>query len=631
MEKYKKDCNGDGFITCEDYAAIHRRGPRACSNKDLLRDNYWNKFLACRANQKPIKDVNMVKVSNSIDDTETQSPLANPGDILFGSIVSSTTTPPPTIETAQNSSEQSSSSSTTLLHSTSSASSERFDYSPTPNYELTSIMNAREDSPTRKPIAQALERTHINPQKGLSQVQNNEFVKSEEQQQQNLNVKPNLILRPMSVSSISTHYESTSDDSDHYPTNSMPPVMVPTSSNWLSANLPTTKSAPQIFPVLSITTTSSAHLSQTQPTAARQNSQVDSHDNRNEAHHVIAQKTDHQTTNNLVQSTFPSVDQPLQAQSIYADKIDFPYLQQENSNSASRPNFDEVVIGIVGNPNFPKSYPPVPEFVLQEKQTDPVQEPPLTSKSQQKITTNHSRNPNQASKISSSQSTNQVHSNESLLSQKAINRGPPSESNVSQAQHNTAMQQHQQQEKRHEIDTSSVIPPMFGAESLNVSGMGLNESSRIASECLECICDASSNCDTTVQCISKQREKNRCGLYMISWNQYQESDISLTSLVTVPTGMSEETTDEKMYYECTTDKVCAEKLIHLYIEKHQKDCNNDGKIDCYDIAALHRVGPDNCNSGKFLNSQYWRDFNICYTTDRLTTTTQPQPSSQLNL
>lgn len=114
---------------------------------------------------------------------------------------------------------------------------------------------------------------------------------------------------------------------------------------------------------------------------------------------------------------------------------------------------------------------------------------------------------------------------------------------------------------------------------------------------------------------------------MISWNQYKESDISLTTLFNSPnlgSSSSQQQPDdyeEKFYYECSTDKNCAEKLIHLYMEKHQKDCNNDGKIDCYDIAAIHRVGPELCNTGKFLTSQYWKDFNICYATDRLTTTT----------
>lgn len=633
MEKYKKDCNGDGFITCEDYAAIHRRGPRACSNKDLLKDHYWNKFLACRANQKPIKDVNMVKVSNSIDESETQGPLASQGDTLM---VSSTASP--IIEPAQNSLDQSGggSPSTTTSHGTStssSSSSGRFDYSPTPTYELTSIMNAREDNPTRKSSNKvALDRGQNAPYPVPVQVH------KPDEEQLDMESKPNTNYRPQSAAPI--NYESTGDSSDFQ----YPAVASASSGGRPIVSLPTEVTATQISTTASTTTSSSSYFStnlppQGQTIATRQNPLHEGlvlHKNRNEApnklHHATSQKVDHQPVNNLAQSlSFPPVDQPMQQQPNYGEKMEFPYSTQENSNGPGRQNFDEVVIGIVGNPDFPKSYPPVPEFVAQEKQTDPVHEPPLTSKSQQRITTNHSRNPNQPGKVPSSLQTNQSHSSDSSLSQKAINRGSVNESPPSNAQRTTV---NQQQQKNHGIDTSSIIPPMFGTESLNMSGLvglGLNESSRIASECLECICDASSNCDTTVQCISKQREKNRCGLYMISWNQYQESDISLTSLVPVTDGMSGETTDEKMYYECTTDKVCAEKLIHLYIEKHQKDCNNDGKIDCYDIAALHRVGPDNCNSGKFLSSQYWRDFDNCYTTDRLATTTQPQPSPQLNL
>ncbi|KAG9510649.1 hypothetical protein GZH46_00806, partial [Fragariocoptes setiger] len=111
---------------------------------------------------------------------------------------------------------------------------------------------------------------------------------------------------------------------------------------------------------------------------------------------------------------------------------------------------------------------------------------------------------------------------------------------------------------------------------------------RLTSECLECICEASSNCDPSVQCISKQRDKNRCGLYMISWDQYKDSDMSPSSGIggnDPLAGLGLDLLDERLYYDCTTNRECAERLMQVYIAKHLKDCNEDGKINCYDVAA----------------------------------------------
>ncbi|GLG98130.1 I-type lysozyme [Gryllus bimaculatus] len=46
MAKFAKDCNGDGAINCDDYAAIHRLGGYGCNgNVDAA---YANRYNACR-------------------------------------------------------------------------------------------------------------------------------------------------------------------------------------------------------------------------------------------------------------------------------------------------------------------------------------------------------------------------------------------------------------------------------------------------------------------------------------------------------------------------------------------------------------------------------------------------------
>ncbi|KAK4879070.1 hypothetical protein RN001_007216 [Aquatica leii] len=47
MEKYKKDCNGDGKIDCDDFAAILRLGPEKCDGE--LPENYQDRYDYCQA------------------------------------------------------------------------------------------------------------------------------------------------------------------------------------------------------------------------------------------------------------------------------------------------------------------------------------------------------------------------------------------------------------------------------------------------------------------------------------------------------------------------------------------------------------------------------------------------------
>lgn len=303
---------------------------------------------------------------------------------------------------------------------------------------------------------------------------------------------------------------------------------------------------------------------------------------------------------------------------------EYPY----HPNTADRTsNFDKVVIGIVGNPDFTKSYPPLPEILTHDSQdynlTDNSKDQ-AAEKSHQRVNTSHPKvyGPSTNTRLASAHETQLLH-----MTEKTTVKIYPSDSTTLPLKQPSEFSSSVQTEKNSPEPSTQQVSAVLSLDSLNMTGIsdykGLNESNRIPVDCLECICDASSNCDTSVQCISKQREKNRCGMYMISWNQFQESDISSTSLATIPPGLSEDAAEERLYYDCSTDKNCAEKLIHLYIEKYQRDCNNDGKIDCYDIAAIHRVGPENCNSGKFLSSQYWKDFKNCHTAESSTTTVQP--------
>lgn len=45
--------------------------------------------------------------------------------------------------------------------------------------------------------------------------------------------------------------------------------------------------------------------------------------------------------------------------------------------------------------------------------------------------------------------------------------------------------------------------------------------------------------------------------------------------------------------------------------KWKKDCNHDGVIDCNDFAAIHKLGPHNCEASALFGSKYWNSYELC--------------------
>ena len=44
---FAQDCNGDGLVTCDDYAMMHRNGGYQCSNP-LTNTDYWKIYNECK-------------------------------------------------------------------------------------------------------------------------------------------------------------------------------------------------------------------------------------------------------------------------------------------------------------------------------------------------------------------------------------------------------------------------------------------------------------------------------------------------------------------------------------------------------------------------------------------------------
>ncbi|KAI1304085.1 Lysozyme [Halotydeus destructor] len=117
----------------------------------------------------------------------------------------------------------------------------------------------------------------------------------------------------------------------------------------------------------------------------------------------------------------------------------------------------------------------------------------------------------------------------------------------------------------------------------------------ISSECLACICEASSQCNPDTGCSLSQNGAQVCGPYQFDRNYWSASG----------SGSAD-------FERCALDQDCAEDAVRSYTAKNTLDCNDDGNIDCLDFAAIHRAGPKACNSQWLIDSTYWSDFQNCY-------------------
>ena len=48
MNAFAQDCNGDGLVTCDDYALMHRNGGYIC-NTPLESTQYWKIYSQCKS------------------------------------------------------------------------------------------------------------------------------------------------------------------------------------------------------------------------------------------------------------------------------------------------------------------------------------------------------------------------------------------------------------------------------------------------------------------------------------------------------------------------------------------------------------------------------------------------------
>ncbi|XP_037032108.1 lysozyme 1-like [Bradysia coprophila] len=114
--------------------------------------------------------------------------------------------------------------------------------------------------------------------------------------------------------------------------------------------------------------------------------------------------------------------------------------------------------------------------------------------------------------------------------------------------------------------------------------------------CLGCICEASSGCNRTLSC-----NGDVCGLFRITWAYWADSG--------KPTQPGESPDAVNAYSNCVNEPFCAARSVQGYMAKFGQDCNDDGKINCLDHAAIHIHGGYGCRNP--LPEKYKVKFDEC--------------------
>ncbi|XP_013113279.1 uncharacterized protein LOC106091337 [Stomoxys calcitrans] len=108
--------------------------------------------------------------------------------------------------------------------------------------------------------------------------------------------------------------------------------------------------------------------------------------------------------------------------------------------------------------------------------------------------------------------------------------------------------------------------------------------------CLHCLCQTINGCQP-VKCMKNYT----CGIYEISKFYWIDG-----GRLTVNEENSPKYADEKGevgdYLRCVNNEECARYTVIKYMQLYQRDCNNDGIIDCRDYIPLHLLGPKGCRS-----------------------------------
>uniref|UniRef100_L7LVC3 lysozyme n=1 Tax=Rhipicephalus pulchellus TaxID=72859 RepID=L7LVC3_RHIPC len=102
-------------------------------------------------------------------------------------------------------------------------------------------------------------------------------------------------------------------------------------------------------------------------------------------------------------------------------------------------------------------------------------------------------------------------------------------------------------------------------------GSNAQVSDEATRKCLNCICYASTKCNTQIGCTNGGPNSYFCGPYQISYAYWVDAG--------KPGNFDH-------FEKCLKDQVCAETAVVNYMNKWGTDCDGDGQVTCYDYARL---------------------------------------------
>uniref|UniRef100_A0A1A9WK39 lysozyme n=1 Tax=Glossina brevipalpis TaxID=37001 RepID=A0A1A9WK39_9MUSC len=128
------------------------------------------------------------------------------------------------------------------------------------------------------------------------------------------------------------------------------------------------------------------------------------------------------------------------------------------------------------------------------------------------------------------------------------------------------------------------------------SNAQVEEEAPLSDICMGCLCEATSGCNQTAIC-----NYGACGLFRVTYAYWADAG-KLT--------LDNDSPDsEQAFPNCVNHPYCAASTIQNYMIRYKQDCNDDGIIDCYDYAAIHRLGGYGCKG--ILPPTYYEILNAC--------------------
>jgi len=140
------------------------------------------------------------------------------------------------------------------------------------------------------------------------------------------------------------------------------------------------------------------------------------------------------------------------------------------------------------------------------------------------------------------------------------------------------------------------------ANSMKILGTDVcleDDGGSVTNNCIGCICEASTRCDTNVTCINNGF---LCGPFYISKPFWIDAGRC------VQPGDNPENPDA--FLKCATDLACASRIVRSHMIAFGQDCSGDGLVTCDDYVMMHKNGGWSCRN-PIQDTEFWGIYQEC--------------------